>query len=454
MATISSSGGSIDVATLVSQLMAVERQPLTRLQTRESEVQSRLSAYGRVQSAASTLESALAALTRPATFVPATATTTGSAVTASAVGTAPTGTYAVSVSQLARGQSTVSTPVASATTVLGAGSLTLRDSGGTALATVTVGADATLASVRDAINGANAGVRASLVGDGGQTRLVINSSATGTAAAFTVEAGGSLSTLAFSTPQAARDASFSVNGLALTSSTNVVTDAIEGVTLTLAQAPPEGATAGSTVDAQVAVANDTAAVVKSVQAFVTAYNDLEKLIVSLTKFDATTRTAAVLNGESALRQVQGQLRGILRGTVSGAAGDLARLNEVGITAQTDGTLALDETRLRAAAATPARVTRLFANDSATAAEDGFAVRLRTTVKTMIDSGGVLESRQSGLKSTIRTLDQQQERMEARLALVQQRLTAQYSALDALVTTRQSQSTALANALAGLPSSSS
>jgi flagellar hook-associated protein 2 len=450
VATISSGGGSIDVATLVSQLMAVERQPLARLQTRETEVQSRLSAFGRVQSAASTLESALAALTRPATFVPATASASGEAATASAVGSAPTGTYAVSVSQLARGQSTVSTQVASASTVLGAGSLTLRDASGTALTTITIGADGTLASVRDAINGAGVGVRASLVGDGGQVRLVLNSAATGTASAFTADAGGALATLGFATPQTARDASFSVNGLALTSATNVVTDAIEGVTLSLVKAPPEGSAPGTTVDSQVTVANDTNAVVKSVQAFVTAYNDLEKLVVSLTKFDPTTRSAAVLNGESALRQMQSQLRGILRGTVSGAGGDLTRLADIGITAQTDGTLALDQTRLTAAAATPARVTRLFANDGATDAEDGFALRLRASVKSMIDSGGVLESRQSGLKSTIKTLDQQQERMEARLAMVQQRLTAQYSALDALVTTRQSQSSALANALSSLP----
>jgi flagellar hook-associated protein 2 len=456
VSTISISGGSIDVATLVSQLMAVERQPLTRLESRESEIQSRLSAYGRVQSALSTLDSAVAALARATTFSPAKAAVSGEGATATATGTAPTGTYSIAVSQLARAQSTVSAQVATATTAIGSGTLTLRDGGGAVLAALSIGAtgDGTLAEIRDSINAAGVGVRASLVGDGGQVRLVLNSSATGAASAFTVEADGALTALGFSTVQTARDASYSVNGLALTSSSNVISDAIEGVTLSLAKAPPDGSPVGTTVDALITVGSDADEVVKSVQAFVTAYNEVDKLVASLTKYDPTTRTAALLNGESALRQVQSQLRGMLRGAVSGGTGDYARLYEVGITVQTDGSLKLDESRLRTAAAEPAKLARLFANDSALADEDGLALRMQSTVKSLLDANGVLDSRQSGLKATIRTLDQQQERMEARLAQIEIRLRQQYSALDALLTTRQSQSTALANALAGLPSNSS
>jgi flagellar hook-associated protein 2 len=436
--------------------MAVERQPLNRLETRESEIQSRLSAFGRVQSSLSTLESSLAALASATTFSPAKAAVSGEGATATASSTAPTGTYAVAVSQLARAQSTVSTQVASATTAIGAGTFTLRDGSGTVLAALSIGTtgDGTLAEIRDSINAAGVGVRASLVGDGGQVRLVLNSSATGADAAFTVEADGALASLGFTTVQTARDASYSVNGLALTSSSNVISDAIEGVTLSLAKAPPDGSPVGTTVDAQISVGTDADEVVKSMSAFVTAYNEVDKLIASLTKYDPTTRTAALLNGESALRRVQSELRGMLRSAVSGGTGDYARLTDVGISVQTDGSLKLDESRLRTAAATPARLARLFANDSAVAEEDGLGLRMRSTVKAMLDPDGVLDARQSGLKASIRTLDQQQERMQARLAQIESRLRQQYSALDALLTTRQSQSTALANALAGLPSNSS
>lgn len=455
VSTVGISGGSIDVASLVSQLMAVERQPLTRLQQRETQIQSRLSAYGRVQSALSTLESALAALARSTTFTPAKTGVSGDAVTATATGSAPTGSYSLAVTQLARAQSTVSVQVATSTTPIGSGTLTLRDGSGAVLTTLAIGAGGgTLAEIRDAVNRAGVGVRASLVGDGGQVRLVLNGSATGNAGAFTVEVDGALTALGFTTPQAAADASYSINGLSLTSPSNVITDAIEGVTLQLSKAPPTGSTPGSSVDAVVSVGTDEDAVAKSVQAFIDAYNEVDKLIASMIKFDPTTRTAAVLNGESALRQVQSQMRAMLRGSVSGAVGDFARLSEVGVTVQTDGSLKLDESKLRSAAATPSKLARLFANESALAEEDGLGVRMRATVKTLLDPDGVIDSRQDGLQASIRALDQQQDRMEARLAQVEQRLRQQYAALDALLTSRQSQSNALANALAGLPKLSS
>jgi flagellar hook-associated protein 2 len=454
VSTISISGGSLDVATLVSQLMTVERQPLSRLESKENQLQARLSAYGRVQSALSTLQSALATLSRAGSFTPSTAVVSGSAAGASATSAAPSGSYSIAVSQLARGQSTVSLQVATSTTAIGSGTLTLRDAEGAELAALPIAVGGTLADIRDAVNGANVGVRASLVGDGGQVRLVLNSTTTGAAAGFTAEASGDLAALGFSTVQTARDASFSVNGLTLTSASNVVTDAIEGVTLSLAQAPPEGATPGTTVDALVTVTTDTDAVVSAMSAFVKAYNDADALITSFTKYDATTRTAALLNGESALRSVQAQMRAMLRASVDAASGDYTRLSEVGVSVQTDGTLKLDETSLRGAASDPAKLARFFTTDTGIAAEDGLALQMYATVSSLLGANGVIDSRQSGIKSSIRTLDQQQERMEARLVMIQKRLTAQYASLDALMTTRQSQSIALANALAGLPNLSS
>jgi flagellar hook-associated protein 2 len=125
---------------------------------------------------------------------------------------------------------------------------------------------------------------------------------------------------------------------------------------------------------------------------------------------------------------------------------------VGLEIQRDGTLKLNETKFGdALAADSGRVTRLFAATSEVNAEQGFAVRLREQVKAIIDIDGTLNAREEGMRASIRTLDQQQERLEARLAMIEKRLITQYSKLDALVSSRQSQSDALANALAGLPS---
>jgi flagellar hook-associated protein 2 len=138
--------------------------------------------------------------------------------------------------------------------------------------------------------------------------------------------------------------------------------------------------------------------------------------------------------------------------MNAAAGDFTRLNDIGISVQADGTLKLDEAKLGdLAEADPAKLARLFTSTSPTEAEQGFAVRLGAAVKASIGPDGTLDSRLNGLRASISSLDQQQERMQARLDFIEQRLRRQYSQLDALLTTSQSQSNALANALAGLPS---
>jgi flagellar hook-associated protein 2 len=308
-----------------------------------------------------------------------------------------------------------------------------------------------LTEIRDEINAANIGVRASLVSDGGQARLVLNSKQTGAANGFQIEVDAGLAGLAFTQNQAAQDAQFSINGLALTSSSNTVKDAVEGLTLTLAKAPPAGSTPGTTVDAEITVAQDADAVKKSVDDFVKAYNEVEKLIAELTRYDPNTKTAAVLNGESLLRQVQNGVRSIVRATMTAAPGDYTRLSEVGLEIQRDGTLKLNEKRFgEALAADSTKVTRLFAATSTVEAEQGFAVRLRARIDAIAGVDGSLKAREDGLRASIRTLDQQQERLEARLATIEKRLITQYSKLDALVSSRQQQSLALGNALAGLP----
>jgi len=448
-------GGMIDVNALVSQLMEIERQPLNRLQQRETQIQSRLSAFGRVSSALSTLDTALNALTRASTFAAGKATVSGDAVAAVTSGAPTPASYAVSVTQLARGQSTASARVPTASTEVGSGKVTIHSGDGSqVLGTFEVGdsGPGTLTELRDEINAANIGVRASLVGDGGEVRLVLNARETGAANAFLVETDAGLAALAFADQQTAQDAAFSINGLALTSAANTVSDAIEGVVLTLTKAPPPGSPPGATVDSEVVVDADSEKIAAAIKDFVKAYNDVEKLIVDLTKYDPDTKTAAVLNGESVLRRVQSDLRSIARSAMTAAEGDFSRLGEIGITAAADGSLAIDEAKLvEIAAADPAKLARLFTTESTIETEQGFAVRLRAKVKLIIDPDGTLDARQDGLRASIKSLDQQQERMEARLEMIEQRLRRQYSQLDALLTTSQSQSNALANALAGLPS---
>jgi len=288
------------------------------------------------------------------------------------------------------------------------------------------------------------------VSDGSNVRLVLNSAATGAANSFTVATSGALAGFGFTTTQTAQDAAYSVNGLALTSASNNITDVIGGVTLSL------GATGTSTVS----VAADTQGIDTAAKAFVDAYNALNTKVKSLTAYDASTKTAAALNGESALRQVMSQLRGVVGGNMTAStSGDYTMLTSIGIQFQADGSLALNSTTFDAALqADPAKVARLFTTNASTAStglykdnsKDGFAVRLDSIVTSMLDSDGVLGSRQSGLNAQLDRMKDQETQMQAQLSLKQARLVQQYSALNAQLQTMGQQSTALANALAALP----
>ncbi|HTT10240.1 MAG TPA: flagellar filament capping protein FliD [Burkholderiaceae bacterium] len=453
-----SSSGSIDVSGIVSQLMQVESQPLTQLQQKESNTQAVLTAYGQVQSAVSSLQTAINTLRQSSAFTVGKATVAGNGTSAVAGTGAASGRYAVSVSQLARAQSTASAAVATADTSIGSGSLTITSAdGSTVLASVSLGGASgpgTLNQAVDEINAANTSVRASLVSDGGQVRLVLTSTQTGSANGFQVTADPGLTGLSFTTTQTAQDASYSVNGLPLTSSSNTITDAIPGVTLSLTQQPPAGSPPGTTVDSEISVDLDTNAVASNVQAFVTAYNSLETTIDNLTKYDPSSQTAAVLNGESTTRQLQGQVRSIVTGAMTNVAGNgYTYLSQIGISFQADGTLSLDSSKLSAAlTSNPGQVTQLFTNVAASGArgtDNGFAVQLSQQLSAILAPDGLLDAREQGLQTSISQMNDQVTAMQSQLALTQQRLTAQYSALDALLSTRQQQMAQLTSALAGL-----
>lgn len=452
-----SGSGSLDVNTIVTQLMTLERRPLNALQKRETDIQSKLTAFGKVQSAVSALQESVSKLRQNSAFAAAKATVTGDGATAVAGTGAVTGRFAVSVTQLARAQAMASAPVATATTSIGAGALTIRSAdGSTVLATINIGdsGTGTLTEARDEINAAGIAVKASLVNDGGQVRLVLTSSQTGQANGFQVSADAGLTGLSVAQTQGAQDASFSINGLALTSSTNTVADAVAGVTISLTKAPPAGSPPGTTVDAEIAVDLDTETVRTGVENFVKAYNTLDSLIRQLTKYDPVSKSSAVLNGESVLRRLQDQVRGLTTSEKTGAAvGDLTRLSDIGVAIQRDGSLALNATKFNAALSANAdRVARLFTGSGGTLDTDkGFAVQLSTRLTAILGPDGLLDSRQQGLQASIKTIDKQQERMETRMTQIEARLRAQYSALDALVSTRQQQSNAIANALAGFAS---
>lgn len=478
MATSPVSSGALDVNGIVKSLMEIERQPLVKLAREESRIQAKISALGSIKSALATLQTAAQALAKAATFTGAKASVTGEQLSASADATAVAGNYAVQVQTLARAQSLASGAMAASTTVIGGGTLTFErgtyasgpntftPSATEGAVTVTIAAGSTLAQVRDAINAAGAGVGASLVTDSTGTRLSLVSSSTGADNGFRITAvdddgihtdTGGLSQLAFdptavvgagrnlSQTRAPVNAVAVINGLTINSASNVITGAIQGVTLTLKKEDLVGT-------AEIAVARDTGATRAAIEAFVKAYNAAETALTNSMAFEPKTRATAALNGDSTPRSIQAQLRAALIGAQSGAA-TYATLSSVGIGFERGGQLKFDGARFDAAvAADPTRIEKLFSQDDGDVASSGFGVLLDKRLVSMLGGSGAIQARTDGLNATQKRIDARELEIGRRLEATEASLRKKYSALDSQLAAMQGQSNALANALNQLPGS--
>ena len=375
-------GSGLDINGLVSQLMALEQRPLSLLNTKEAKLQAQLSAYGSLKGALSSFQSAVAALATPARFTAVKASVAdGTIFSASAAATASASSYSVEVQTLAQAQKLKSGTFAATSTSVGSGTLTIQFgtySGGSftlnpekSAKTISIASgQASLAGVRDAINAADAGVSASIVNDGSGYRLVVASKDAGLANALKISVADNdandtdnagLSQLVYDDTTGgtknltetveAMNATLVIDGIAISKPTNTISDAIEGVTLNLLKA-------GTT---SLAVAQDTAGTKAAVESFVKAYNDLNKTLTDLSKYDAANKQASILTGDATVRSVQSQLRGLFNTALSSAGGGLTTLADIGVTFQTDGTLKLDASKLTAALSDSAKdVSTLFA----------------------------------------------------------------------------------------------
>ncbi len=479
MATISSIGigSGLDIESVITQLVAVERAPVTKLQTEATSLQTKLSTYGKLQSGMAALRDAASALTRPSTWnatVGASSDTTSVAVTTSA-STLP-GSYSIEVQRLASVQSNATGVYASADALVGEGTLHIElgtwgagqtsftpKAGATAV-DITVGPPAeSLAQLRDKINASNSGVVASVLTDASGARLVLRSAATGEANGFRVGVsdndgnnvdGIGLSALAFDPSAgiltmaqalAAANAAASLNGLPIASESNTLSNVLDGMTLTLGKV--------TTAPVLVEAKPDKESIRKALDGFVTAYNDLNKLVAEQTKYDAASKTAGVLQGDSAAVSIRSQMRSLL-GSSSGASAMFTRLAEVGFDVQTDGSIKLDETKLANGLANLGEMKKLFSNsDLLTPANNGIATQLRAMADQVLGIEGSISTRTEGLRKRIDLNQDRQELLEDRIAMMEKRLRAQYTALDRQMASLNSLSNYVTQQLSVLNSSS-
>jgi flagellar hook-associated protein 2 len=292
--------------------------------------------------------------------------------------------------------------------------------------------------MRAAINAANIGVTATIVNDGSGSpyRLSLSADKEGTSNAIssiTVQAGGDTAVnnlLAYNPTTnapvaatmnqtvAAANAVFTVNGIPMTKSSNTVTDAIQGVTLTL--------TKNST--ATLTVARDTKAIGTATSGVVDAYNALYSQLKIRSAYGSATKAAGDLAGDGTLRLMTDQLRSILgTPTTPATGGALTNLSQVGISTQTDGSLKLDSTKLNSAiAGNFGDVANLFT--SAT----GFATRLNAWTTSAVKVDGLIDLRTNSLNTSVKSYNDQISTLELRMTALQKQYTTTYTNLNAML----------------------
>jgi flagellar hook-associated protein 2 len=451
MATISSAGvgSGLDVNSIISQLVAIERRPIDALRTTQSRLQTQISSYGRLQGAFAKLQDAAQALQGAGAWGARMATVGDATIfDAKVTGSGPTGPYTVRPTTLALQQSNASTTFAAKDSTVGQGTLTIElgtwtgttsfaPAGTPPAVAITIGpGEDTLEQIRDKINAADAGVDAAVIFDGGSYRLTLTSKSSGAAFGFrttVVDADGShanatgLSRLAYDPPaganrltrsQAGTDAVALVNSLSVRNPSNTFDQVIEGVAFTIKKT--------STTATTLNLSFDTATMKKSVEDFVAAYNELNTLARELTKVDTNNRANnGALQGDRSVVGVQNQLRALLSQT--GASSVFSRLADAGISAGRDGTLAIDSAKLDAALAQPQELRKLFEGNGTL--QPGVARRFDDLIDNLLGTDGMVESRTEGLRDRLERSERDEERVELRVANVEKRLRAQYEALD-------------------------
>ncbi len=429
----------LDSNSIVTQLIALERRPIDKLQTTKQELAARGKKLNTLKTRLDELKSTRNAL-QTATGIVASKTTTSDATAlgATAGAGASLGQYNVQVVALAkagrvRSDGVMGRDIAG---VFGAGTLSVALGSGPAV-DVAVESTDTLDSLVGKINASASGVTAGVVFDGAAYRLVLAGNQTGTANALTVSEIGTTTGLGNvgNLAQSASDAEISIDGLTMTRGSNSVADAIPGVTLELKKA-------GTTTS--VDVTRDTAGARERMQKAVDAFNNIQTFLNSESAFAGVQKGAESLAGDSTLRSLQSKLRGATQGALS--TGTFRTLSSVGLSISREGTLTFDGSKFESALSRDASAVGQLLNDTSV----GLLSRIGGVVEEFVGTtSAAVPERLKSIDTRSRSIDKQVEVLERRVEQREVALRKQFATLERVSSALQTQNAALNAALAGL-----
>ena len=472
-------GSGLDVESIVTQLVALEKAPLTTLQTKAETIQTKISSYGQIKSLVDELNSAVRDLTLDSGFSAVKINSSSTSVAnATMTGQAATGSYNLNVVQLAQSQTSATTKLASASATMGT-SGTLRFVVGNPANTATtlktvdlaISSSDTLEGIVGKINSdseLSKTVIASVITDStGQQQLMVRARETGKDNQFSMsfgEAGATTvvqadldawdalvdkggvarpvlgsfvattladpssatnfqklaSTTGVTQTQAAQNAELKLNGVELESNTNAFASVVPGLTINVSAV-------GTSL---LSITQDTDATKDKIQKFVDAYNAVNDLLSSSTKYDADSGVKGVLQGDSSTVSLQNSLRMLTQGIVGNATGKFTRLSDIGIQMQQGGALKVDSTKLAEALGDMASVKSLFATKAdALGNGGGIAVNFKSVTDGLLAWEGALNNKTDSLEAELNRNSDAQTKINTRASTVEARLRSQYSALD-------------------------
>lgn len=438
----------IDVAGIVSQLMAVEQKPVTQIDNKLQSSSLKISALASFQSKLSSFKDALDALQTPANFKTRSVTSSLSSVATASItsGQAPyPGRVNLSVSQTAAASLVnISGFTSSSQSISNATSYSVQVGGSTYTPTA---ADniTTPAQLRDWVNntaGLKDNVRATLVQQD-STHWVLSLQGLSTGSSHQVSVTGPGGSIAVNSVQSAQDAAFSLNGIQFTRSSNTVTDAVDGLTLQLVSV--------SATPTVIDIADDTSGVAKQIQAFVASYNDLlaEYKRDTQSSLDASQRGAlnSDLTLSTIMRQINTGLMSSIKSASGASLGARSDLTLLGVEFNSDGTLSFNQALFDASPQLPSLLAQGISLGYSSATQT-----LSTTLSNVLGSSGSLADRIDEEKTTQSNLNKRRTELQDKLAALQERYTAQYASLDALLFKLNNTNNALKSALDGLTNS--
>ena len=451
----------LDTNSIIDQLLALQQKPIIKLQQQEAAYQVELSAYGSLQSTLSSLKSAMENLDSASDLTSFSASSSDTDLfTVSAGDTAVSGSYSITVTQMAKVHKLTSCGFSEGAFV-GKGTIDLKVGSGDVV-NISVSATDTIDDVAQTINDAKAGVKATVIFDGTNYFLTLSGEDTGSAnkiSLIVTDEDGfnkdaiNLSRLFYEDldpenqmvqAQAAADSIIAIDGVAgIHRNSNTIDDVVSGLTITLESAPavPDN-------EAALTVSRNTSAIVSKINSFVSAYNNVLDFFDASQSYSQDTETAGVLVGDATTNSIRNSLRTMITNTVPGVE-SFERLTDLGITLNSEGRLEVDSSTINSALDDDFDdVVEFFTQ--ATEGSEGFAVRMVDTLDVMLDStGGTLDARTDGIQNSIDDIQDQVERIEMRNLAWETRTRAQFNALELLLAGYQNTGNYLSQQIMGM-----